>query len=614
MRTQRPTLGDRGARKVAMALAWFGTFGLFVGLGLLGALAPTFARSAQVSGTTASPSPRSEQRAPSSEQQARAAFPALIPRPQDIVLSDEPSGAGFAFTPNTRMSVDLRFPSNLRVDVLAVVERQAAELRTVMGYPLSVVAEAEDGTVQVLYRAEMANEAYRIDSSADHLTVESGSEAGVFYAFQTLRQLLPRPIPGASNSPTWLVPALVIDDAPRFPYRGLHLDVGRHFFSAQFIETMLDTMARFKFNRFHWHLTEDQGWRIPIDAYPRLTEVGAWRDETQIPKSRPPRGDGQRYGGHYTKDEIRRVVAFARERQITVIPEIEMPGHASAAIASYPQFGCDDRPKSKEEPARVGTTWGVHQTIFCPKEETFQFLEHVLDQVIDLFPSELIHIGGDEVAKRHWRESPLAQAVMRRENLASEAELQAWFVRRIGEYLSSKGRRLIGWDEIIEGGLPPSATVMTWRSEKSAVVAASAGHDVIRTPIEHSYLDFSQGDPANEPPANNWAGFPLTLRRVYEFEPVPAELEVSARRHIVGGQGNLWTELIATPDHAEYMLYPRALALAEVLWSPKDNRDWADFSARLSYGIDQLESLGVNFRWPVEVLGAPQTNLESLPP
>jgi hexosaminidase len=300
-------------------------------------------------------------------------------------------------------------------------------------------------------------------------------------------------------------------------------------------------------------------------------------------------GDGQRYGGFYTQDEVRAIVAYARERQITVVPEIEMPGHSLAALAAYPELACTPGP------FEVATTWGVFEDIYCPSARTFAFLEDVLDEVLELFPSRYIHIGGDEAPKTAWRNSALAQEVIRREGLADEHELQSWFIRRIERFLRSRGRQLIGWDEILEGGLAPDATVMSWRGTEGGIAAARLGHDVVMTPNSHVYFDHYQGDPEQEPLAIG--GF-TPLEKVYAFEPVPAELTDEEARHVLGAQANVWTEYIRTPEHVEYMAYPRALALAEVLWSPADARDWTGFTVRLRGALLRLSALGVNFRSP----------------
>jgi N-acetyl-beta-hexosaminidase len=425
---------------------------------------------------------------------------------------------------------------------------------------------------------------------------------GIFYGLGTLDQLIPglgnelggaRPEPGPSSGSSagagtageasragtsgdpegvqsrphpWSIPAVQIEDTPRFPYRGMHLDVGRHFFPVPFVKRYIDLLAAYKMNVFHWHLTEDQGWRMEILRYPRLTEVGSCRAETILEKNFDPYvGDGIPYCGHYTQEEIREVVAYARDRFITVIPEIEMPGHSVAALAAYPELACTPGP------FQVHTVWGVTRDIFCPSEETFTFLEAVLEEVMELFPSPYIHIGGDEAPKDRWRESELAQEVIRREGLADEEELQSWFIRRMEAFLNANGRKLVGWDEILEGGLAPNATVMSWRGTAGGIEAARAGHDVVMTPNSHVYFDYYQGDSLQEPLAIG--GF-SPLERVYAFEPVPEELSPAEARHVLGGQANLWTEYIKTPEHAEYMLLPRMLALAEVVWSPADRRHW----------------------------------------
>lgn len=481
-----------------------------------------------------------------------------------------------------------------------VVEEQAGMLRRSTGFELSTAGSGSRSLIEVAHDPDIPNEGYVLSTSRRELTIGASTPAGVFYAFQTLRQLLPAEVESATPvaGMDWVVPSVAIEDAPRFPYRGMHLDVGRHFFDVEFVKRYIDLMARFKFNQFHWHLTEDQGWRIEIDAYPRLTEVGAWRTESPVDKNLDPYvGDGIRHGGFYTKDEVREIVSYAADRFIAVIPEIELPGHATAALASYPELGCTDQQLD------VSTTWGVHDTIFCPNENTFAFLENVLSEVMELFPSPYIHIGGDEVPKRQWEESVQAQAVMERERLVDENELQSWFVQRIERHLSENGRRLIGWDEILEGGLAPDATVMSWRGTDGGIAAARQGHDAIMTPTRYAYFDFYQGDESTEPLAMNWAGFTIPLDTVYAFEPVPDVLTESEARHIIGAQGNVWTEYIQTPEYVEYMAYPRAMALAEVTWSPRDARDWGSFTGRLRSVLTHLDGLGVNYRFPTEIFG-----------
>ena len=430
-------------------------------------------------------------------------------------------------------------------------------------------------------------EGYELMAAPAGVTIRGASPAGLFYGLQTLRQLLP--VDGSGR-----MPAVTIRDAPRFPYRGMHLDVGRHLFPVAFIKRYVDLLARYKLNTFHWHLTDDQGWRLEIRAFPRLTTVGAWRRETVVGNQLSPYvGDGRPYGGFYTQDEVREVVAYAAARHVTVIPEIELPGHSKAALAAYPDLACTDGP------FEVATTWGVHEDVFCPTERTFAFLEEVLGEVLELFPSPYIHIGGDEVPKRRWKESAVAQDVIRREGLTNEGELQSWFIRRVEAFLRSRGRRLIGWDEILEGGLAPDATVMSWRGVSGGIEAARQGHDVIMTPGSHLYFDHYQGARETEPLA---IGGYTTLERVYAFEPVPPELTPQEARHVLGAQANVWTEYIPTPDQVEYMVFPRMLALAEVVWTPAAEHSFDDFARRLPDQLVRLDGMRVNYRIP-EPLG-----------
>lgn len=433
-------------------------------------------------------------------------------------------------------------------------------------------------------------EGYEVRIRTNTIRVEADDDAGLFYAAQTLLQLA-RPLPPAGDGSVSLgIPAATIVDTPRFAYRGMHLDVGRHMFPVPFIKRYIALMARYKFNTFHWHLTEDQGWRIEINQYPELTRIGAYRHETILEKNFDPYiGDGKPYGGFYTQDEVRDVVAFAERHHVTIIPEIEMPGHAVAALAAYPELACSPGP------FQVRTFWGVSDDIFCPSEKTFQFLEDVLSEVIELFPGKYIHIGGDEAPKKAWRESELAQEVIRREGLADEAELQSYFIRRIESFLSTKGRRLIGWDEILEGGLAPDATVMSWRGTSGGIEAARQGHDVIMTPNSHLYFDFYQGEPKFEPLA---IGGLSTLENVYTYDPIPDELTDDEARHILGAQANVWTEYIKTPEHVEYMVLPRMLALSEVVWSPHNRRNLDAFLQKLPAHFDWFDAAGFNYRLP----------------
>ena len=472
-----------------------------------------------------------------------------------------------------------------------VAAREVQRLRASTGLELPVVADGRADIV-ISSDASLPPEGYRLVVSPDGVRIQAADAAALFYAFQSIRQLLPPEVEHERIHPDvdWSLPAVEILDHPRFSYRGLMLDVSRHFFEVEFVKRFIDLMSRYKFNRFHWHLTDDQGWRIELSAYPRLTEVGAWRRETMIGNNlKTYGGDGIPHGGFYTQDEIREILDYAAERYVSVIPEIEMPGHSTAALAAYPEYGCHPGPYE------VPVSWGIKKDIYSPSDATFSFLEDVLAEAMQLFPSEYIHIGADEVPKDQWEASSLAQEVMAREGLADENELQSWFIRRIETFLNANGRRLIGWDEILEGGLAPNATVMSWRGMGGGVEAARQGHDVIMTPKDCVYFDYYQSDSASEPVAGRF-GHPIPLDTVYAFEPIPDELSEREARHIIGAQGNVWTEFISTPEHAEYMTYPRALALSEIVWSPKARRSLEGFSRRLNTNIAHLDALGVNYR------------------
>lgn len=427
---------------------------------------------------------------------------------------------------------------------------------------------------------------YNLLISPTSIRIEANGP-GRLAAMQTLLQLIP-----TTSERSARIPAIDILDAPRFRYRGMHLDVARHFQPVEFVKKFIDQMAQYKFNTFHWHLTDDQGWRIEIKKYPKLTTVGANRPETMVDRNFSPYvGDGIPHGGFYTQEQIKDVVKYAKERHITVIPEIELPGHASAALAAYPQFGCKTNYEYK-----VQTTWGIFKEVFCPTEETFKFLEDVLDETIQLFPdSPYIHIGGDEVLKDHWKESAFVQELKTREDLKDEHEVQSYFIRRIERHLNKRGKKMIGWDEILEGGLAPNATVMSWRGMRGGIEAAKSKHDVIMTPTDFVYFDYGQGDPAYEP-LNIGSYVPLS--KVYSFEPIPPELTADEAKYVIGGQANLWTEYMKTPSHVEYMAFPRMLALSEVLWSRKEDRDFADFQRRLHAILPRLDKQNINYRIP----------------
>lgn len=422
----------------------------------------------------------------------------------------------------------------------------------------------------------LGTEGYRMQVDRDKVLITSNDVDGIFYGVQTVFQLFE--IQNLEDSSTDLViPAIRIWDEPRFSYRGMHLDVARHFFDVDFVKRYLDLMAYYKFNTFHWHLTEDQGWRIEIKKYPKLTELGAWRTEK----------DGSRYGGFYTQDEIKEVVAYAKELHITIIPEIEMPGHSRAALAAYPELSCTGK---KQE---IPNNWGVFKDIYCAgNDKTFEFIEDVLDEIIDLFPGSYIHIGGDEAPKDRWEECDKCQARMKKEGLENEHELQSYFIKRIDAYLTSKGKKLMGWDEILEGGLAKNATVMSWRGMSGGIAAARQGNQVVMTPGTHCYFDHYQADRAFEPKA---IGGYTSLKKVYEFEPVPEDLFTEQKSLIIGAQGNVWTEYMHTTDYVEYMILPRMLALSEVLWGKEDSKNWSAFQERLQDHFSLFEKKGYRY-------------------
>lgn len=432
-------------------------------------------------------------------------------------------------------------------------------------------------------------EGYALQIEKDKITIFASKDAGALYAVQTLRQILPDAFESNSNLITKTsIRCQKIVDEPRFRYRGMHLDVGRHIYSTDFIKKYIDAIAMLKMNTFHWHLTEDQGWRIEIKKYPKLNEIGAYRNETLIGhyNDQPQTFDKEKYGGFYSQDEVKEIVAYAQERHVTIIPEIEMPGHSQAAIAAYPELGC------RQEPVEVATKWGVFEEIYCSRDETFEFLEDVLDEVLALFPSEYIHIGGDEAPKTRWKECNDCQNRIRSEGLQDEHELQNYFISRIERYLNSKGRQIIGWDEILEGGLAPNATVMSWRGINGAIEAVKAGHQVVMTPTSHCYFDYYQSENDSEPLA---IGGYIPLEKVYSFEPIPEELSAEESELVLGAQANMWTEYMANSQQVEYMLFPRVLAMSEVLWTSSEKRDYMAFVPRVEHFVNRLKVLDFNY-------------------
>ena len=432
-------------------------------------------------------------------------------------------------------------------------------------------------------------EGYQLSVSPFEITIVAKTGAGAFYGVQTLLQLIPSNVFKSGNKAQRIpVSCVEITDEPRFSYRGMHLDVGRHFFPVDFIKKYIDLIAMHKQNRFHWHLTEDQGWRIEIKKYPKLQEIAAFRDETLIghASDKPAKFDGKRYGGFYTQEEVKEIVKYAQQRFVTIIPEIEMPGHSSAVLAAYPELGCT------AGPFKVQTAWGIFEDVFCPKEETFEFLENVLSEVMELFPGEYIHIGGDECPKTAWQNSAFCQNLIKKEGLKDENELQSYFINRIEKFINSKGKKIIGWDEILEGGLAPNAAVMSWRGTEGGIEAARQKHNVVMTPTSHCYLDYYQSQSDDEPLAIG--GF-LPLEKVYSYDPLPSKLNAEEAKYILGVQGNVWTEYMPTFEQVEYMAFPRAIALAEVGWMPQNDRNYEDFTNRLIVHFSRLNALNVNY-------------------
>ena len=456
------------------------------------------------------------------------------------------------------------------------------------GFELEIVDRMPEENFIAFMNAGMPTESYVINAKPQGVFIDYGDGAGAFYAVQTLFQLLPTEIYAQERQKgiDWTVPCCSIDDAPRFKYRGMHLDVCLHYFDFEFLKRYIDIMAAHKVNRFHWHLTEDQGWRIEIKKYPLLTEKGQWRKETVVGSLFSGVYDGIPHGGYYTQEQVKELVQYAAERYVTIIPEIELPGHALAAIACYPELSC-----GLEDHYETATKWGVFKQVYCTKESTFKFLEDVFDEVFELFPSELIHIGGDECPKASWKACPHCQSMIKKLGLKDEFELQSYFVTRMEKYINSKGRQIIGWDEILQGGLAPNAKVMSWLGEEGGIKAAQQHHEVVMSPHQKYYLDYWQADPYTEPLA---MGGPTTLKMMYDYEPVPDVLTSQEARYIIGVEGCVWTEYMPTPERVEYMAWPRMCAIAETGWTQAD-KDWDGFTRRLEKHFGRLDGMNVGY-------------------
>lgn len=535
----------------------------------------------------------------SCNEQPKSSDVNIIPRPYQFTMADE------NFTLNAKLKIVLQEDNE---ELRFLGEYLALPLRKITGFEIPIILyddarEVKDDIILSLYQTQMKNEeGYKLTMRGGSMIISSRTGNGVFYGIQSFLQLIPAELILAENNGNFTIPGVRMTDMPRFKYRGMHLDVSRHFFPKEFILKFIDMMAMYKFNTFHWHLTDDNGWRLEIKKYPLLTEVSAWRVDREAfhwkERDAQKPGEEATYGGFYTQEEVKEIIKYAQDRYINIIPEIEMPGHTSEVFAAYPELSCN----GEKLTVNPGSYW-PNTDIFCAgKEETFEFLQDVIDEVVDLFPSEYIHIGGDEANKTEWKKCPLCLARMRDEGLKDVQELQSYFIKRIEKYVISKGKKIIGWDEILEGGLAPEATVMSWRGMEGGIEAAEQGHDVIMTPVSHCYFDYYQADREFEPLAIG--GF-TTLKKVYSFEPVPPELSEEEAKHILGAQGNIWTEYIATPEHVEYMAMPRMIALAEVVWSPIKKRNYKHFNRRLQKHYDRLEALNINFSegsYQVEIL------------
>lgn len=504
----------------------------------------------------------------------------IIPQPRYVQMDE----GTFSIDKDTKIFLDEPVEEYMRIAGFLNERLLAAA-----GFSLEITDEmTADGNVIFFMNAGLPSEAYGIHVEPNRIVIDYGDGAGAFYALQTIFQLLPEEIFADSRQRgvKWEIPCLAMEDAPRFKYRGMHLDVCLHYFDLDFLKKYIDIMALHKVNRFHWHLTEDQGWRLEIKKYPLLTEKGQWRKETVVGSLNSGVYDGTPYGGYYSQEQVRDLVQYAAERYVTIIPEIELPGHALAAIACYPELSC-----GLEDHYETATKWGVFKQVYCPKETTFEFLEDVFDEVFELFPSEVVHIGGDECPKASWKACPHCQALIRKLGLKDEYELQSWFVTRMEKYINSKGREIIGWDEILQGGLAPNAKVMSWLGEEGGIQAARQHHEVVMAPHQKYYLDYWQADPDSEPLA---MGGPTTLKTMYEYEPVPEVLTPEEARYIIGVEGCVWTEYMDSPERVEYMAWPRMCAIAETGWT-QTGKDWDGFTRRLETHLGRLDRLDVGY-------------------
>jgi len=525
----------------------------------------------------------------------------IIPKP--VSLKVEPQQKGFNINTQTRIVIENDSLSNAATFFNDYLEKY-------LQFKLTVTKiKPSDNYISLSVNPNISKfeNAYTLTVSSPNISLVGTSKPGVFYGIQTLIQLLP-----TAQASTLAVPAVSITDYPRFSYRGMHLDVSRHFFDVAFIKKYIDYLAMRKMNYFHWHLTDDHGWRIEIKKYPKLTEIGAWRNGSILglwpgkgnenikyqvlpndvkitPANAVIKTDGIRHGGYYTQEEIRDVINYAADRYITIIPEIEMPAHSMAALAAYPEFGTEPNKAYK-----VAETWGMmnkYNNVFQPNDKTFSFLEDVLTEVMNLFPSQYIHIGGDEASKVWWKQSAETQKIMKEKGIKDEVALQSYFIHCIEKFVNSKGKTIIGWDEILDGGLAPNAVVMSWRGEKGGIAAAKVKQKVVMSPEEKLYLNHKQFMKEDSLAANKF----LPLETVYNYEPIPAELNAEQAKYIWGAQGNLWSEYIGNPAKVEYMLFPRMDALSEIQWSQKEQKNYSDFLNRLKTQFKRYDLMGITY-------------------